>query len=235
MPFVAVDSFEAVPQIDRKTFTDSVYEQLREQLTIGGFVPGERLSLRELGSELGVSVMPVREAVNRLVAERALEITTGRVLRVPLTTLQEIHDLRDTRVELEGFAAQRAALLRTPAQLDAIEAAAAALGRLAGPGPRNPAAWIAMNRSLHFSIYQAARLPMLVKMIGDLWLRAGPILNHDIRTGTQPHSSPDTMRFHLEAVRAIRASDAMAARSAIAGDISSAASYIIRNRQWLTG
>ena len=156
MPFVSADSFDTAPQIDRRTLTDSVYEHLREQLAIGCMAPGQRLSLRELGSVLGVSVMPVREAVNRLVAERALEVTAARVLRVPLSTAQQLRDLTDIRMAMEGFAAERAALLRTSAQLDAIEAAAAALDVAAARKAGDPGDWIAMNRMLHFTIYRAA-------------------------------------------------------------------------------
>jgi DNA-binding GntR family transcriptional regulator len=233
MPFVSVDSFEIAPQIDRRTLTDSVYVHLREQLAVGGLVPGERLSLRELGSEMGVSVMPVREAVNRLGAERALEVTAARVLRVPLTTVQQIRDLTEIRLVVEGFATERAALLRTQAEMDAIDVAADALDSMALRTPGNAGGWIAMNRNLHFTIYQAARLPLLVKMIGDLWLRAGPVLNHDLRAGSQRHVMPDIARYHADAVAAIRAGDPVAARLAIAGDISNAAAYIIRNGHWL--
>jgi DNA-binding GntR family transcriptional regulator len=233
MPFVPTDAFDAVPPADRRTLTDTVYEHLRDRLAIGSLAPGERLSLREISSLLGVSVMPVREAVNRLVAENALEITQGRVLRVPLTTAQRLRDLADIRAEIEGFAAERAASLRTPAQLDAIEAAEAALRKLAASRASDAGAWILMNRTLHFSIYQAAGLPLLSKMIADLWLRAGPVVNRDIRAGSERHISTNSGLFHANAVAAIRAQDPAAARDAIASDISGAAAYIIGNSEWL--
>jgi DNA-binding GntR family transcriptional regulator len=234
MPFVPTDAFDVVPQLDRRTLRDTVYEHLRDRLAVGSLSPGERLSLRDIGSALGVSVMPVREAVNRLVAERALEVTTARVLRVPLATPQMLRDLADISVVVEGFAAERAAILRTAAQLDAIEAAQSALHTLTATSAADPSEWIVMNRTLHFSIYRAARLPLLSKMIGDLWLRAGPVMNLDIRAGSQRHASADAAECHATVVAAIRAQDPEGARAAIARDISGATAYIIGNSQWLT-
>ncbi len=48
----------------------AAYLHLRELLMSGRVGPGERLSLRNLAEALGVSMMPVREAVTRLVADR---------------------------------------------------------------------------------------------------------------------------------------------------------------------
>ena len=63
----------------RRTLGETVYAALSELLASGQLGPGERLSLRDSAAALGVSVMPVREAVNRLVAEQALEVTPGPV------------------------------------------------------------------------------------------------------------------------------------------------------------
>jgi DNA-binding GntR family transcriptional regulator len=234
MASVPIDGLDGIESIDRRTLTDSVYEHLRERLSIGSLAPGERLSLRDISNGLGVSVMPVREAVNRLVAEGALEVTAARVLRVTVATAPRLRDLADIRIVVEGFAAERAAIQRTGPQLDAIEAAEAALRTLVAGRAADPSAWIIMNRKLHFNIYQAAEMPLLTKMIADLWLRAGPIMNLDVRAGSQRHTSVEAAQCHARAVAAIRAQDPAAARAAIAGDISAAAAYIIGNSHWLT-
>jgi DNA-binding GntR family transcriptional regulator len=213
--------------MDRRTVTDSVYEHMRERLAFGRLAPGERLSLREIGGGLGVSVMPVREAVNRLVAERALEITPGRILRVPLSSPEQVRDLADIRATVEGFAAERAALMRTEAQLKAMEAAEATLRTMVIGNAEDHVAWIAMNQTLHFNIYKGAHLPLLMKMIADLWLRAGPALNVNPHCGSQRLTNGSAVRCHAEAVRAIRMRDGMAARAAIVEDIQTTAACII--------
>ena len=57
--------------IQRETLNDRVYQQLRTMIMSGAVSPGKELKLRELAKELHVSLMPVRDAIGRLVVERA--------------------------------------------------------------------------------------------------------------------------------------------------------------------
>ncbi len=86
-----------------------VYDSLREALTAGRFVPGQKLTFRFVAGALGVSLTPVREALRRLVAEGAFEMQPNRSVRVPLMTRARILELRDIRIALEGLAAEKAA------------------------------------------------------------------------------------------------------------------------------
>ena len=56
-----------------------VYESLRASLIGGLFAPGESLSLRRIAAANGVSPMPVREAVKRLISEGAIELLVAVV------------------------------------------------------------------------------------------------------------------------------------------------------------
>src|SRR6476659_3132276 len=88
-----------------------VYESLREALTAGRFLPGQKLTFRFVADALGVSLTPVREALRRLVAEGAFEMQPNRSVRVPLMTREKILELRDIRMALEGLAVEKAANL----------------------------------------------------------------------------------------------------------------------------
>ena len=61
----------------------SIYEELRRRLVTGKIVPGVGLSTRGLAAELGVSQMPVRDALSRLAADGAVEIRSKRKIIVP--------------------------------------------------------------------------------------------------------------------------------------------------------
>lgn len=52
----------------------------------------------------GVSVMPVREAVNQLVAEQSLEVMPNRAVRVPVMTQEQFFEIRQIRIGIEGYA-----------------------------------------------------------------------------------------------------------------------------------
>ena len=98
-----------VESLDRQTLGDRAYAQLSELLISGRMAPGEKLSLRQTAEVLGVSIMPVREAVSRLVADGALEVTPNRAVRVGVMTAAQFRDLTQARVAIEGHTAALAA------------------------------------------------------------------------------------------------------------------------------
>jgi len=213
--------------IDRRTFTDAAYESLCELLISGRVAPGEKLALRDLSRRLGVSMMPVRDAVSRLIADQALEVTAGRVLRVPFTSAAELRELADVRAINEGYSAERAATRRTAQQMQQIAAAEAAFRNEAACAAPDLSRIMTLNRNFHFAIYGAAEMPILVKFISGLWLRAGPILNLDLRVTPGRLANGNAVRFHRAAMSAIAERDGPAASAAIQSDIRSCADFIL--------
>ena len=65
---------------------EQVYRELRDRFMSGVFLPGQVLTLRNLAADLGVSPMPVRQAVRCLIVEGALEILPNRTMQVPRMT-----------------------------------------------------------------------------------------------------------------------------------------------------
>lgn len=176
---------ELVTPLKRQTLSSDVYAQLRELLITGQMIPGEQISLRTTASALGVSVMPVREAVHRLVAEQALELTPNRALRVPLMTESAFREITRIRVNLEGLATEQAARQLPAAGLERIAALQDRFAAEMASASPDGARLIAFNKDFHFAVYSAAGMPMLLQMIEALWLRIGPILNHDMRSGSR--------------------------------------------------
>ena len=76
--------------IERKSLNQLTYERLKSALLSGGLDPTSIYTLRKLATELKVSVMPVREAVARLVAEQALEILPNRGIRIPTLSPRQL-------------------------------------------------------------------------------------------------------------------------------------------------
>lgn len=223
----AIQAISSAPPLERQTLGDQVYGHIRRLLISGRLAPGDRLSLRQVADALGVSMMPVREAVSRLVADEAIEVTPNRALRVPVMQQRQFRDLATIRAEIEGFAAGRAALSRSPEQLAAIRAAERRFAQLARS--RNPdlAEAVEANQAFHFAVYEASGLPDLVAIIGGLWLKVGPVINLDLRENPERLVSGHAARLHAAAAAAIGAGDASAARDAIADDIRGAAAFIL--------
>lgn len=208
------------------TLGAQVLAHLRGQLITGMLAPGDRLSLRSLAMQLGVSMQPVRDAVARLVAERALEVTPKRSVQVPLMSARQFRELTAIRLAIEGFAAEQAAVRLGGEERDALHRHEAAFRRESRNRVPDIDAAIAANANLHFAAYRAAGMPALTAIIEGLWLRIGPMLNLDLRAGPDRLASGVAVRCHAAMVMAIETGDAVAARAALLEDIGSTAAFI---------
>jgi DNA-binding GntR family transcriptional regulator len=219
-------AIEGIGRLERATLGDRVTRELRELLMAGKLMPGEKLSLRTVAASLGVSMMPVREAVARLVAEEALIVSPNRSITVPLMTKRRFRELKAIRLVVEGHAAGEAARLRTADDLSAIRTSDAAFrDAVRSPAP-DPAAALRANMSLHFAVYRAAASPSLTAIIEGLWLKVGPVINFDLRSSTERLSSGVSERLHARLLAAIEAKDGAGARDAVIADISGSADFI---------
>jgi DNA-binding GntR family transcriptional regulator len=223
----AVPALADLPQLERHTLAGTAYAALADLLASGRLAPGDRLSLRRSAAAFGVSVMPVREAVSRLVAEGVLEVAPARIIRVPIMSAAAFRALAETRIAVEGIAAARAAERRTDDELAAIRRAEAAFRTEAGTTHPDLARAVQLNRDVHFAIYGACGLAPLLEIIGRLWLKAGPVLNLDMRACPERLLQGFGVRRHAEALAAIEAQDGPAAAAAIAADIREAADFIV--------
>ncbi len=96
--------------LEHKTHTlaDQVFERLEEDILSGKFSRGEILTETDLCESLGVSRTPVREALRRLQQEHLVE-EQGKGLKVLGVSTEDLEDIMEMRLRLEGFAAARAA------------------------------------------------------------------------------------------------------------------------------
>ena len=211
----------------RVTLRDRAYDGLRDLLIAGQLAPGEKLSVRELAAELDMSPMPVREAVQRLVAERALEVRPQSAVRVPLMTRAHFIELTKIRINLEGMAAQTAAGEITPVELARVRRYHERFRKSARHARPNPSVVIRANQQLHFAVYQCARMPTLLRLIETLWLRIGPVLIFDLRSSPRRLHTLAAHGCHEHLVAALEHRDGDAARRALVSDIESAAEYIL--------
>jgi len=197
--------------IQRVTVNDRVYQQLRTMIMSGGVRPGKELKLRELAKELHVSLMPVRDAIGRLVVERALDMLPNRQVIVPELSLERLVEVRRVRVVLEGEAAALAAQHATPELVAALKALQK---KIMMPSPGKQHEFFALNREFHFAIYQAAKSPLLFSMIEQLWLQIGPVFSH-----IPVHLVSEGAEAHEKIIAALQARDAEATRAAVAADL----------------
>ena len=210
----------AEPEISQATLRDQVYESLREALSQGKFMPGQKLTIRSIAGALGVSVMPVREALRRLTAEGALEMRPNRSVRVPLMTRAKIKELCDIRMALEGLATERAAEHVTPAKLRELQQVA--LEIVAARERGDVATDRSKIREFHFTLYRISGQSTLVRMIEALWLQTGPYMNLLFPNYVRGRRGEGRRRL----IRALQERNGPAARREIEADIREALGYI---------
>lgn len=230
-----ISAIQTIDPLERRTLGGKVYAEMCELLVSGRLAPGERLSLRSAAEALGVSMMPVREAVSRLVADGALEVTPNRAVRVPVMTAALLRELATVRIAIEGFAAEQAAWRRTEADLERIKSAEAAFRAESLSARPDLASAVQLNKDFHFAVYRAAGLPSLTEIIRGLWLKIGPVLNLDLRENPERLVTGGAYRFHAEILDAVTRRDAGQAKDALARDIAGAAAFILEKGRLAEG
>lgn len=204
------DTPEATP---RPVLHTEIYDRLRQRMINGEIMPGADLSTRGLALEMGVSQMPVRDALSRLAAEGAIAIRSKRRIEVPAMTAARFTDLLDCRLLLEPAAAVLALPHIDKAALKALRATDAALDLAMERG--DVTGYMKANAAFHFGIYRASGRATLNRSIEALWLQFGPFM----RTVYTGYGTSTLIDQHRVALDAIAAGDAAALKAAIAADI----------------
>ena len=195
------EGLDRLTSVGRETVQDRVWRQLRENLIHGAFDAGETFVVADVAQRLGVSSMPVREALARLVSERALEMTASRRVRVPPLSPGAARDIERARVLIEGELV-RAALPRVGAgdlgRLESLTRDYEAAGDLR--------ALVHLNHAFHFGLYARAGSPVLLAVAESLWMQAGPYVRAAARLHS-PLADRAATLHHRGMIEAIRAGD----------------------------
>lgn len=202
------------------TAHERVYRALRARILAGEMAPGAALTLRGIAEDLGVSMTPAREAVRRLVAERALAMGPSGRVTVPVPDARTLDELFAARRLLEPELAVRALpnvdrrLVARLGSLDeAIDAAIAA---------GDAAAYVRANNAFHATLYARADSPALMALVESVWLQTAPMMRRVYgRLGTAALAD-----YHGAALEALAARDPGALRAAIRQDIDQGAALL---------
>lgn len=199
----------------RATVNERVHAELRGLLMSGRFAPGQPLTITDLADAFGTSAQPVRDAIRKLCAEKALENLPNRTTRVPVLDRKQLDDLRLARRALEGLAAELGAQRATDADVAALLAIVERETR-AGE-EHNVELRVRQNFDFHFTLYRLSDSSALLPLIESLWLQLGPYIRQtadyfDARDGRGAE-------FHELALNALRARDPAGVRRAIEQDI----------------
>lgn len=210
-----------------RTMQEIVYNTIKERILKGQYAPGQRLITNDLANELGVSRMPVREALQRL------EAATGLVTLIPhkgaaVNALSEgdIVEVFQMRVVLEGLAARLACANMDGEQIDEL---ARINGELTEHGREiGGETFLDLNREFHACIWKAANAPRLVATLKTLYDASRGYRYISINI---PGRFKEVVREHRRIIAAFRKGDAAEAEKAVSDHYRKTLEWLTRSRK----
>lgn len=216
-------------KIEHRTLNDRAYDEIRKGLISGTFRSGQILVIRTLADTYGISTTPVREALQRLVAERLLEMLPNRSIVVPYLSVERFVEVFRIRCELEGLAGKLATSQFRATHLSRLEKLVAEMDT--SLHDKAGANYQVLNQKFHFLIYERAESPLLLQLIKDMWTQVGPFFNELTDDPAYFRIANDE---HRRIFAALRDKDAVSVRRHLEADISVASDHLISRLKHLS-
>jgi DNA-binding GntR family transcriptional regulator len=191
---MAVDPSTPVPDTTAtRLVAEHAYMELRERIVTLHLPPGTVLREDALMSELGIGRTPLREAVKRLALEDLVDVQPRRGTFVSAVEAADIVNITEVRAELEGYAAELAALRLDPEGHTTAERLLHEVEKLSRPNDQD---WLMrFDERIHRFTWEAARNPYLSQTLERyfthslrIWymvLDRVPTLDHAVHDQTQ--------------------------------------------------
>lgn len=198
-----LDRIIAAASANNHTAHETVLEAMREAILTGALPPGMRLRQEKLADMFGTSRIPVREALRALEYEGLVASAPYRGFTVTQLDADDVEDVYDLRIVLEGHAVRLAVPLMTDEDLQTLEILYAAM-----VDAESGDAKLAARERFYIKLYSMTGRPRLVNLIARLRQE----IARSLRWPTLQHAP----EHHDQFFEAIRAGDAERAASQLA-------------------
>ncbi|HET8984483.1 MAG TPA: GntR family transcriptional regulator [Trueperaceae bacterium] len=157
----------------RPTKKDLAYDFIKRRILEKRLLPGQRITASQIAEEIGTSVLPVREALLSLEAERLVTITPYVGAVVAWVSADEVYEVINMLAVLEGYATAQA----LPRARSLAKGLLAINARLRAAVQQEMWSWfIELNREFHFTIFEAADNGVLLENIRIFWSQLDTML-----------------------------------------------------------
>lgn len=148
---------------------DLVLDKLMEWIMSGKLSMGDKLNTEELATQLGVSRMPIREALSNLEKKGLAESIPYAGTRLVTLTKEDVRQIYIARTALEPIAAKYACKKITDQEIRHLSEIQEEYKRIVRGKELDAVEVYQQNRLYHFSIYKASQLDRICVMIESLW------------------------------------------------------------------
>ena len=157
--------FRAAP---KSTASDHITMEIEAAVSRGDLRPGERFRLKDLAKQFNVSVIPVREALNRLAARGLVQRGSDRGMFVVELSLEELGAILEVRLPLEGLAARLATSRATLEEFTALRRTV--VGMTQALARRDQLHYSECDLEFHQRLWSCARNPFLERCLKSIML-----------------------------------------------------------------
>jgi DNA-binding GntR family transcriptional regulator len=168
-----IASSGAEEQDDRQTanLTTTAYEQLRNDVLSGRLRPGEKLGAEALRRRFNIGSSPIREALNRLLAEGLVALEEQKGFRVSPVSEAELRELVTARSWIDGAAITEAVRRQDSAWEEQIIVALHRLSRTKRYGPQSETKndWEAKHRAFHAALVGGCGSRWIIRISDQLF------------------------------------------------------------------
>jgi DNA-binding GntR family transcriptional regulator len=187
----------------KRTIADQVAELIRQRILSGQLKGGQPIRQEHLAAELGVSRIPLREALKQLAAEGFVTIASHKGAVVAELSVEEVEELFDLRLRLETWLMELAMPAMTDTQIAELDENLKEQRR-----PDVLPRWGELNWRLHETMYQAADRPITLKLLKNIHDKIDRYLRLEI---TMRQNRDRGLYEHEELVDCCRRRDSKAA------------------------
>lgn len=208
-----------------RTMQQIVYETIKDGILKGVYAPGQRLITKDLATELGVSRMPVREALQRL------DAATGLVTLIPRkgavvndsSSEKDLVEIYNLRAILEGMSTRLACPNMTEEQINKLESINKEIIHLEGTADEEY--FQELNLGFHSIIWKMADSP---RLIGILKLLYDASRGYRYISVKIPGRLDAIVSEHKAIIDALRKKDALLAEKIIKGHYENTLEWLVR-------
>ncbi len=159
-------------KISVSTFQENAYNYVKSQILNLGFKPGEYLTDIQISNKLNISRTPVREAFRMIEQEGLLVYEARRGWKVYTLTLDDVNEIFEIKIALEGKLSRRAAQCEDEHLRKKLKETIKSMRKVADAN--DVESWILLDTDIHHTIYLMAhnqRALQIIENLNDQWNR----------------------------------------------------------------
>ena len=202
----------SVRQLETTSVVDQVTKEIRRSILSGSLSPGQEFSLREIAGELGVSFIPVREALRRLEGQGLVVTERGKSAYVVPLTHEDLHGIYRLRRQLEPEIAARSCLLLNDEQFEDLDE----IAKTFADERLGIDAIYEAHRNFHLELLRPAATSWDIQTLETLWHAAERYIRLAFSgLDAKPHEHDRREHAHHELIDTFRSRDPEAVAASV--------------------